>query len=152
MELAGDIGVAAPRQQVWDFLADTVQLSSCLVGLETAEIIGEGSGFTGVATISLGSQQLRFPTRVEWIRQQPPDGGRLSALARLGSLHVAGEGTIDLEDAGSGTLVRWQIAVALPDSLQENAMLNQAARGVAATVVRGFFACLQQRLNGISDG
>lgn len=152
MELGGEIGIAAPRGQVWDFLADSRQLSSCLVGLETAEVIKNGSGFAGIATISLGSQQVRFPTHVEWIEQQPPDGGRLGAVARLGSLEVTGEGTIALEAADPGTHVRWQIVVSFPESVQENGMLNQVARGVAAAVVHGFFDCLQERLNGVSDG
>lgn len=151
MELAGGIAIAASRQQVWDFLADTVNLSSCLAGLEAPEVFAEGRGFTGLATISLGSQQLRFPTHVEWIQQQPPVGGRLSALARLGSHEVTGEGTIELDEAGSGTDVRWQIVVTFPESLQENPMLNQVARSIAATVVRGFLTCLQDRLDGVSD-
>lgn len=150
MDLADGVIVAASRQQVWDFLADADQLSSCLQGFEAAETIAGDRGFAGSATITFGSQVLRFPTRVEWIHQQPPDGGRLRALAQIGSHEVSGEGTIELVDTGSGTGVHWQIAVAFPGSLQENAMLSQLARNVASVVVRGFFSCLQERLNGIS--
>lgn len=150
MDMADGVTVAASRQQVWDFLADAEQLSSCLQGFEAAETIAGGRGFAGLATIALGSQVLRFPTRIEWIQQQPPDGGRLRALAKIGSHEVTGEGTIELVDTGSGTGVHWQIAVAFPGSLQENAMLNQLARNVAAAVVGGVFSCLQERLDGIS--
>lgn len=151
MELADGVFVAASREQVWDFLSDAARLSSCLTGFEAAEILAGGRGFSGSATISLGSQVLRFPTRVEWIQQQPPDGGSLRALSQIGSQQVTGEGRIALADAGSGTEVQWQIAVMLPVSLQENAMLHQVARNVATAVVRGFFSCLKERLGDMSE-
>lgn len=150
LELADVMVVAAPRQRVWSFLADPAQLSSCLAGLEAVEIAADGYGFAGAATLPLGAQALRFPTRVEWLEQEPPGRGRLRALATIGSHQVTGEGTIELREEGAGTEVRWQIMVVLPPALQENTMLAPLAHNVATTVVRAFFTCLMAHLQDVS--
>ena len=150
MELADAIVIAAPRQLVWSFLADPAQLSSCLAGIDAVEVAADGSSFAGAATLPLGSQVLRFPTRVEWLEQEPPGRGRLRALAAIGSHQVTGEGTIELLEDGSGTEIQWHITLVLPAALQENAMLAPLAKNVAATVLRAFFSCLEAHLQDVS--
>jgi carbon monoxide dehydrogenase subunit G len=150
MELADAVVIAAPRQRVWSFLADAAQLSSCLSGMDTVEIAADGSGFAGAATLPLGSQVLRFPTRVEWLEQEPPSHGRLRALATIGGHQVTGEGTIELLEDVSGTEIQWHITLVLPAALQENAMLGPLAKNVAATIVRAFFSCLVGHLQDVS--
>jgi carbon monoxide dehydrogenase subunit G len=150
MELADGVTVSASRQRVWAFLVDATQLSSCLRGLEAVEIAADGSGFGGAATFSLGSLVLRFPTRVEWLEQEPPERGRLRALAKISGHEVVGEGTIELSENRAGTAVQWQVALSFPAALQENAMLAPLAQNVATTLIQGFFTCLQERLKDIS--
>jgi carbon monoxide dehydrogenase subunit G len=150
MEIVNGLTVAAPRDQVWAFLADTTQLSSCVHGLEAAEIDADGLGFAGPAAITLGNQAIHFPTWVIWLEQQPPLGGRLRAGAQIGSHELTGEGTIQLLDVEAGTEVRWNLDITLPPSLQENRLLLQLAHNVAVTVVNAVFACVQARLKGIS--
>jgi carbon monoxide dehydrogenase subunit G len=152
MEIVSGMFVAAPRQDVWTFLADAEKLSSCVRGLETAEIDADGLGFGGPATLALGNQALRFPARVAWLQQQPPEGGRLRAGAQVAGHEFSGEGTIQLTEAGSGTEVQWHLDIILPSSLQENRVLAQMVHNVATMVLDAFFACVQERLREISDG
>ncbi len=152
MEIDSGLTVAAPRRQVWAFLADSELLSGCVHGLEAVEIGEDGLSFAGPATINLGSQALRFPASVTWLEQQPPEGGRLRACALIGGHEFAGQGTIRLDDVEEGTEVRWHLDIALPPALQENRLLIQLVQNVAGAVVDRVFGCVQARLKEVSDG
>lgn len=152
MEIDSGLTVAAPRRQVWNFLADTEQLSGCVRALEAVELGDDGLSFAGPATITLGSQALRFPTSVRWLEQRPHEGGQLSARAQIGGHEFAGQGTIRLADVDEGTEVRWHLDIVLPPALQENRLLIQLVQTIAGAVVEGVFTCVQTRLREINGG
>jgi len=152
MEIASGLTVAAPRREVWAFLADSKLLSGCVHGQEAVEIGDDGLSFAGPATILLGSSALRFPASVTWLEQQPHEGGRLRASALIGGHEFAGQGTIRLDDVDEGTEVRWHLDIVLPPSLQENRLLAQLVQNIAGAVVERVFSCVQAHLREVNGG
>jgi carbon monoxide dehydrogenase subunit G len=152
MEITNTVTVAATRSEAWAFLADAERLSGCLRGMEAVELQADGLGFGGPASLNLGAQALRFPTWVRWIEQHPPEGGKLRAGAQVGRHEFTGEGTVALVEAAAGTVMHWQLHIILPLSLEENRMVAQLVHNITMTVLSGFFACVEERLNEVSAG
>ena len=121
-------------------------------GLESVEILEPGKAFGGTARVGVGSLEVEFPARVEWVEQHALEGGRLRALAEVAGYEIAGEGTLSLADAEAtadgppGTHVTWSATVVLPEALAQNPVSAQMVKTVAGRFIKNFFECIQTRL------
>jgi carbon monoxide dehydrogenase subunit G len=149
MQLEDSFVVAMPPAAVWAYLLDAAAVAACVPGMVMAsvEIVERQRVFTGTAQMQMGGSALRVPTRVEWLEQAPPRGGRLRAEATVAGYQLAGYGTIDLEEAAEGaTRFSWSVEIDVPAALQDNPMTAQMMTLLTTRFIASFFTCLRARL------
>lgn len=148
MDFEDEVIVSASRAQVWAFLLDPHALGRCMPGIETVEIIEPGRTFGGIARIGVGSLEVKFPARIEWLEQEEMSGGRLRALVHVAGYEIEGLGTLALADAVEmpGTHVAWSARVSLPEAFTQNPLTAQMGKAVVVRFIEDFFECIESRL------
>lgn len=147
MQLENSLEVAAPPEQVWEFLLDVERVAPCMPGAELTEIVDERT-WKGKVTLKLGPVSLAFLGTVV-MQEQDPAGRRV--VLKADGKETRGKGsasalvTTQLEGAdGGGTRV-----VMLTD-LSISGTLSQYGRGMIADVsqrlTNQFAECLRAQL------
>lgn len=150
MQFNDKVLLAASRDRVWQALNDPEEIGRCIPGLETVEIYEDGRAFGGQASIRVGSSALSFPARVTWVEKDIPHGGSLRATAVLAGYIIEGQGAVTLMERQAGeTTLSWNADVVIPDTLAENPLMIQMARMFATRFFKGFFQCVQARLESV---
>ena len=150
MQFSDVVNIGAPRERVWTVLMDPYTIGPCVPGLTDVEVYDGGTSFGGQASIRMGSTALTFPTRVTWVEQNAPQGGRLLASAVLAGYEIEGRGNIVLAEGETGeTALAWDAAVIMPAKLAENPIMVQMVRMFATRFIEGFFQCVQARLETV---
>lgn len=107
MKVAGTHTIAAPQQRVWEFLIDPQRLSKCIPGCEKLETIGDNE-YSGEINVGIAAIKGLYQGKVRLEDLQPPSHYRIVVDGKGKQGFIKGTGTLDLEETGAQTLLRYQ--------------------------------------------
>ncbi|MGH8907908.1 MAG: SRPBCC family protein [Egibacteraceae bacterium] len=153
MLIENEFEVAAPIEQVWQYLLDVPRLAPCMPGAELTEVIGDDE-FKGRVTAKMGPVSLRFAGTAKIVERDAV--ARRIVINATGS-EEKGKGqasmlvTSTLMPSGTGTT-----RVKVAQNLTISGALAQYGRGMISDVTKvlmGSFAdCLQENIARASRG
>lgn len=111
MEMTGERQIAASRDVVWAALNNADVLKQCIPGCETLEKQSP-TDMSATVKLQIGPVKANFSGKVKLSDLDPPNGYRISGEGTGGVAGYAkGGATVRLSDAGSGTLMRYDVKV-----------------------------------------
>lgn len=145
MQLKGDVTIAAPRQQTWDFLTDAQGVSKCAPGLETLEILEPDKKFRVVAVVGFGTVKVTFDTEVEWLELTAPDRARMKAHGNAPGSMIDATAEMVLSDAdGGATKMEWTADVTVSGTIAS--LASRLMGSVTKKLTAAFFDCVKQQI------
>ena len=109
MEMTGERHIPASRRKVWEALNDPTVLKSSIPGCESLERLSENE-LKATAAVRIGPIAARFTGKVMLSDLDPPNGYTISGEGQGGVAGFAkGGATVHLEDAGTNTLLRYDV-------------------------------------------
>jgi carbon monoxide dehydrogenase subunit G len=109
MDMTGERRIEAPRQTVWQALNDPVVLKASIPGCESLEKLSD-TDMKATAAVRIGPISARFSGSVHLSDLDPPNGYTIGGEGQGGATGFAkGGAKVRLEDAGSGTLLRYEV-------------------------------------------
>ncbi|HEU4323533.1 MAG TPA: carbon monoxide dehydrogenase subunit G [Roseiflexaceae bacterium] len=106
MKITGQHTIDAPREQVWEALNDLEVLARIVPGCQRLEQVGD-SEFEGTLKIGIQAIKGTYHGRIRLEEITPPAHYRLVAKGKGSNGVVDGVGTVDLEEQGGQTLLRY---------------------------------------------
>ncbi|RAI40862.1 CoxG family protein [Rhodoplanes roseus] len=118
MKFSGAFTVPAPREAVYDRLADADFFASCVDGVHDLTAVGDGR-YTATLETRIAYIKFKFAVEVSFVEQVAPkrivakaEGTPIGVVGRLTSTAAA-----TLTEAGDATAVTYEIDVALAGKL-----------------------------------
>jgi uncharacterized protein len=109
MDMTGERRIEAPRQTVWQALNDPVVLKASIPGCESLEKLSD-TDMKATAAVKIGPISARFSGAVHLSDLDPPNGYTIGGEGQGGVAGFAkGGAKVRLEDAGSATLLRYEV-------------------------------------------
>jgi uncharacterized protein len=109
MDMTGERRIAAPRQAVWQALNDPVVLKASIPGCESLEKLSD-TDMKATAAVRIGPISARFNGTVHLSDLDPANGYSIAGEGQGGVAGFAkGGAKVRLEDAGSDTLLRYEV-------------------------------------------
>jgi uncharacterized protein len=108
MKIQGTHTFDAPRERVWRALLDPAVLARTLPGCEKLERVGEND-FQGVLNVQVGPVKGQFQGTLVLTDVRPLEGYHMKLVGKGPSGFMNGEGDLRLTDAGSSTLLAYDI-------------------------------------------
>ena len=144
MEFGGTVHIEAPRQAVWDFLADFEGLAACGPGVESVERIDDRHARV-TAKLGLGFITSRFAIDLELGELQPPDRATLTGRGEAPGTQVEGVAEMRLAGPPEGpTDLDWRAEVSLFGSLA--GIGARMIESTAGRMIDQAFDCVRARL------
>ena len=145
MRLEGTTTLPASVETVWKTINDPEALRGCTPGLTELK---ETSPDTYRATLTIGIAAVKgtYAGTLAITDKRAPTHYKISLDGSGGAGFMRGEGTVDLEAQGDGTLLKWV------GDLQVGGLIAGVGQrmlgGVGRMLIGQFFKCLEQRLGG----
>ena len=133
MEAAGEVPLAAKREDVWAKLNDPAVLKACIPGCEELNMLSDHE-FEAVAVNKIGPVKAKFKGRVTLSDLDPPNGYRISGQGDGGVAGFAkGGATVRLSDHEEGTLLKYDVEAQIGGKLAQlgQRLINGAAKKMA---------------------
>ncbi len=109
MDMTGERRIEAPRQTVWQALNDPEVLKASIPGCESLEKVSD-TDMKATAAVKIGPISTRFTGTVHLSDIDPPNGYTIGGEGQGGVAGFAkGGANVRLEDAGSATLLRYEV-------------------------------------------
>lgn len=143
MKLTGTYTIAAPRERTWAFLTDPVRLSRCIPGCDKLETLGENE-YAGEVNVGVAGVKGLYKGKVKLEDLQPPRHYKIIADGKGKQGFVKGVGTLDLEEQGEKTLIRYDGDAQIGGQLASvgQRMVDAAAK----TMLTQFFTAMEAEL------
>jgi carbon monoxide dehydrogenase subunit G len=106
MEIKGEYRIAASRETVWLALNDPEMLKACIPGCDEFEKDGD-SDYRAKITATIGPVRASFNTTLSLEDLDPPQSYRIVGESRAAAGFGRGSAAVSLEDAGDGTVLRY---------------------------------------------
>jgi len=108
----GAFSVRAPRERVWSFFIDPVQLQTCISDPHTITIVDENT-FKGEIKTGIGFMKGTFTGSAQIVEKEPPKRARVKGHGGgMGSAFDV-DSVVELSETGGTTTVRWVADVIL---------------------------------------
>ncbi|HEY2887983.1 MAG TPA: carbon monoxide dehydrogenase subunit G [Candidatus Limnocylindrales bacterium] len=144
MEFGGSVRIEAPRQAVWDFLADFEGLASCGPGVESVERLDDRRARV-TAKLGLGFITSRFSIDLELGELEPPERATLTGRGEAPGTQVEGVAEMRLTGPAEGpTDLDWRAEVNLFGSLA--GIGARMIESTAGRMIDQAFDCVRARL------
>ena len=145
MNFKGTVTIDAPRQTVWQFLTDPPQLTECVPGLESLEVITPNERFRAVASIGFGAVKATFTTDAEFMDLDPPNRARMKIRGKAPGSVVDGVSEMVLSDGANGsTVLNWSSDITVVGTI---ASLAARLMGVVTQkLTDAFFECVRKKI------
>jgi carbon monoxide dehydrogenase subunit G len=147
MNISGELTVAAPRQAVFEALADARFFASCVEGVRELNAI-DASHYTAILETRIAYMRFSFNVTVEISRVSPPEeieakveGTPLGLVGRL-----TATATTRLAEGPAGTIVRYSIDAILTGKL--GSMGQSVLKTKAREMEKGFAERLSSAFAG----
>ena len=145
MRLEGTNTLPASLDTVWKTINDPDALRRCTPGLKELKEI---SPDTYQATLSIGIAAVKgtYAGTLKITDKQAPTHYKIALEGTGGAGFMKGEGTVDLEPQGTGTLLKWV------GDIQVGGLIAGVGQrmlgGVGKMLIGQFFKCLEEHLGG----
>ena len=144
MRLEGSSAFPASVETVWNTINDPEALRGCTPGLTELK---ETAPDTYRATLTIGIAAIKgsYAGTLAITDKRAPTHYKITLDGTGGAGFVRGEGTVDLEAQGDGTLLKWV------GDLQVGGLIAGVGQrmlgGIGKMLIGQFFTCLEQRLS-----
>ena len=149
MKLEGTNTLAAPVDTVWKTINDPEALRRCTPGLkelkEVAPDTYEATLVIGVAAVT-GS----YTGKLAITDKRAPTHYIISLEGSGGPGFMKGQGSVDLEAQGEGTLLRWTGDIQIGGLIA--GVGQRMLGGIGKMLIGQFFRCLEETLGGGGQG
>ena len=144
MDFSGTVSIAAPRQAVWDFLAEFEGLATCGPGVESIERLDDRRARV-TARLGLGFITSRFTIDLERGVLEPPNRATLTGRGEAPGTQVEGSAEMVLSGPDGGpTELAWRAEVNLFGSLA--GIGARMIESTAGRMIDQAFDCVRSRL------
>lgn len=153
VKIQGEHTFDAPRDEVWKAVLDPEVLARTLPGCENLEETGEHQ-FAGVMNLRVGPVQGQFNGTVQLTDLEPPAGYKLRLKGQGAPGFVEGTGAIRLEEAGAGTLLRYEVDAQVGGRIAGvgQRLLDSSARVVTRQAIEGLERQIAARSAAAGEG
>ncbi len=144
MELAGEVIIGVPPQQVWAGLNDAEILRKCIPGCEEVQQITPTETHTRVL-LKMGPVRARFVGKILMSDVRPGHGCTLNFEGSGGAAGFArGSSVVALTPDGSGTRLHYSASASIGGKLGQigGRMIDASAKQMADQFFNAFRACL----------
>jgi carbon monoxide dehydrogenase subunit G len=145
MRLEGTNTLPASVETVWKTINDPEALRRCTPGIKELKEIAPDT-YQATLTIGIAAVKGTYAGTLAITDKRAPTHYKISLDGTGGAGFMKGEGTIDLEPQGDGTLVKWV------GDLQVGGLIAGVGQrmlgGVGKMLVGQFFKCLEQQVGG----
>ena len=140
MKIEGTNAIDAPRERVYQSLIDPEVLQRCIPGCERLEKTAEN---TYSATIRTGVGAIKgvFTGTVRLEDMRPPEYYRIVVEGKGTPGFLKGSGTLDLENQGEGTLIKYTGDLQLGGTIA--GVGQRMIQGTAKMMASQFFTALE---------
>lgn len=144
MNFKGSVAIAAPRQQVWDFLMDPRNVAPCGPGFESIEVLDE-THYRVVAKVGIGYISARFTVSLTLAEADPIERAVLSASGQAPGSAVDGTAEMRLSGPPEGpTTMDWSAEVRIAGKLAS--VGARLIEGTANKMIGQTFDCVRARI------
>ena len=145
MHLEGKVTINAPRERVYAFLTDPMQVTQCAPGVEKVEILVPDKSFRATASIGFGTVKARFSGDVEWLELDAPNRAKLKGHGTASGSAADVVSEMKLSDAPEGgTQLNWTADISIVGQL---ASLAARLMGTVSQKLTGvFFDCARKKI------
>ena len=146
MELAGEVSIGVPPQQVWAGLNDAEVLRQCIPGCEEVQQISPTETHTRVL-LKMGPVRARFVGKILMSDVRPGEGCTLNFEGSGGAAGFArGSSVVALTPDGAGTRLQYSASASIGGKLGQigGRMIDASAKQMADQFFNAFRACLSE--------
>ena len=145
MRFSGTERIAAPRQEVWQFLTDPQVVARCVPDVDSLEVV-DSAHFKAQVRAGIGPVRGKFGFDVAWKELREPDHAHMTAQGKTPGSAVTVDSTMDLaETAPEETELTWNA-----DVIVHGMIASVGARlldGFAKKQAEQFFGCIRRSLD-----
>jgi carbon monoxide dehydrogenase subunit G len=145
MKFAGTVEIAAPRDKVWAFVSDPLQVGGCGPGVESVERIDE-THYKATAKVGVGFISARFVGDIELVEQVAPDRAVLKVHGQAPGSAADATATMSLRDgeAPNTTVMDYDADVVIAGTLAS--VGARLIEGTANKLTAQTFDCVKAKL------
>jgi uncharacterized protein len=144
MKFEGTVAIKAPRDRVWDFVADPAKVAACGPGVESVTMVDD-SHYKTVAKIGIGFISARFSGDVEIVERVPPDRMVIKVHGQAPGSAADAVASMALRDGPDGaTDMDWSADVMIAGTLAS--VGARLIEGTANKLVNQTFECIRSKL------
>jgi carbon monoxide dehydrogenase subunit G len=145
VHFSGSVAIKAPRDKVWLFVVDPLQVGSCGPGVESIEQVDD-SHFKARAKVGVGFISARFVADIEMVEQVPPERAVIMARGQAPGSAVDATATMSLRDGESDdqTIMDWVADVTIAGTIAS--VGARLIEGTANKMIGQTFDCIRAKL------
>jgi carbon monoxide dehydrogenase subunit G len=143
MDFSGEEKIKVPRADVWAFLMDPHKSTECAPGLQSVEVI-DAEHFKCTVRAGVGMIRGNFNFDVKWQNMNEPGHAEMVADGTAAGSAVQMNSTMDLEDDGDGTTMKWSANVRVSGKLA--GVGGRLMSPVADRMTKDIFSCIRSKL------
>jgi len=145
MKFAGTVEIAAPRDKVWAFVSDPLQVGGCGPGVESVERIDD-THYKASAKVGVGFISARFVGDIELIEQVAPDRAVIKVHGQAPGSAADATATMSLRDgeAANTTVMDYDADVVIAGTLAS--VGARLIEGTANKLTAQTFDCVKAKL------
>ncbi len=144
MHFAGKQTLNLPQAQAWQLLIDPRQVSKCVPGLKSLEVI-DAFHFNAAVGFGVGSFTAAFTMNVEWLELEAPNRARMKIHGSAPGSVVDGESEMKLSAVDANTTnLDWTADVNIGGMLAS--VGGRLISGVTQKLAGKFFDCVKEKM------
>ena len=145
MRIEGTNTLPASVETVWKTINDPEALRRCTPGLQELKEIAPDT-YQATLTIGIAAVKGTYAGTLAITDKRPPTHYKIALDGSGGAGFMKGEGIVDLEPEGGGTLLKWVGDIQMGGLIA--GVGQRMLGGISKMLIGQFFKCLEQRLGG----
>src|SRR5438094_8283182 len=106
MKIAGEQGLSAPRERVWELFNDPDRLSRLIPGCEKLQVLGADE-YAGTINVGIAAVKGVYTGTLKLEEKRPPEHYKMIVDGKGKQGFVRGSGTLDLASKDGETIVKY---------------------------------------------
>ena len=145
MNLQGTVSINAPQEEVWKIITDPEKVAQCGPGLKSLEIVVPNQEFDVVASVGLGSVNVTFNAKIEWLELDAPKRAKMKAHGTAPGSAVDALSEMKLSSDKDGiTTLDWTADVTVVGTIAS--LASRLMPSVTRKLSAAFFDCIKKQI------